>query len=71
LTGGQVTLDMDTQEERSNQINESRPRIQRKLAVVKAHTDELNLHQAWIAEMDSGRDGAISIWHKWEQSQTS
>ena len=45
LTGGQVTLDMDTRDD-SAQANQARRQIKRKLPIVSAHPDELDLYQA-------------------------
>jgi ribonuclease HI/DNA polymerase-3 subunit epsilon len=66
LTGGQVTLDMDSRDE-SPQANHARKQIKRQLTVVTAHPEELALHHAWLAEMDGGKQGPVSVWHKLEQ----
>lgn len=66
LTGGQVTLDMDSRDE-SPQAHQARRQVKRKLTIVAAHDDELDLHQAWLNEMDGGKQGPISVWHKLQQ----
>ncbi len=47
LTGGQVTLDMDNQEE--SQVNKAKRKlIKRSLVVVHANEEELALHDEWL-----------------------
>jgi len=69
LTGGQVTLDMDSSEENDANVSQTRKLVKRSLPVVKAHDDELELHIAWLKQMDGGKGGPVSIWHKLETSQ--
>jgi len=64
MTGGQVTLDMEQAEDASGSIAQSQTRIRRKLTVIKAHAEELVLHDAWMAKLDGGKDGPISVWSK-------
>ncbi len=71
LTGGQVKLDMDSSEENDANATQTRQLVKRSLPVVTAHADELELHQAWLKQMDGGKGGPVSIWHKLEQSQES
>ena len=66
LTGGQVTLDMDSSEE-NNTTAAQRKLIKRNLPIVQASATELGLHQEWLQTLDGGKDGPISIWHKLEQ----
>ncbi len=66
LTGGQVTLDMETRDD-SPQAGQARRQIKRKLPIIAAHPDELDRHQAWLAEIDGGKQGPVSVWHKLEQ----
>lgn len=71
LTGGQVTLDMDSSDDHHANATQARQIVPRKLAVVKAHADELELHQTWLKQLDGGKGGPVSIWHKLEQPQDS
>ncbi len=71
LTGGQVTLDMDSSEENNADATLARKLVKRSLPVVKAHDDELELHSAWLQQLDGGKGGPVSIWHKLEQKQDS
>jgi ribonuclease HI/DNA polymerase-3 subunit epsilon len=66
LTGGQVTLDMDSSEE-NNTTAAQRKLIKRNLPIVQASATELGLHQEWLQTLDGGKDGPVSIWHKLEQ----
>ncbi len=69
LTGGQVKLDMDSSEENDANTSQARKLVKRSLSVVKAHDDELELHNAWLKQMDGGKGGPVSIWHKLETTQ--
>ena len=71
LTGGQVKLDMDSSEDNNANAAQAGKSVKRSLPVVKAHDDELELHSAWLQQMDGGKGGPISIWHKLEQTQDS
>lgn len=71
LTGGQVKLDMDSSEENDANATQARKLVKRSLPIVKAHENELELHNAWLQQMDGGKGGPVSIWHKLEQKQDS
>lgn len=71
LTGGQVTLDMDSSEDNQANATQARQSVKRSIPVVLAHDDELELHQAWMKQLDGGKGGPVSIWHKLEQQQDS
>lgn len=71
LTGGQVKLDMDSSEENNANATQARKFVKRNLPVVKAHDDELELHNAWMQQLDGGKGGPVSIWHKLEPQQDS
>jgi ribonuclease HI/DNA polymerase-3 subunit epsilon len=66
LTGGQVTLDMDSSEE-NNTTAAQRKLIKRQLPIVQANDVELELHQDWLQKLDGGKDGSVSIWLKLQQ----
>jgi ribonuclease HI/DNA polymerase-3 subunit epsilon len=61
LTGGQVTLDMDSSEE-NNTTAVQRKLIKRNLLIVQASAPELELHQEWMQTLDGGKSGPVSIW---------
>ncbi|MBC7750929.1 MAG: DNA polymerase III subunit epsilon [Candidatus Saccharibacteria bacterium] len=67
LTGGQVTLDMDSSDDNHVNAAQAGKFVKRSLSVVLAHDDELELHRAWLQQLDGGKGGAVSIWHKIEQ----
>jgi ribonuclease HI/DNA polymerase-3 subunit epsilon len=69
LTGGQVKLDMDSSEDNQASSNQARKLVKRNIPVITAHKDELELHQQWMQQLDGGKGGPISIWHKFEQKQ--
>ena len=69
LTGGQVKLDMDSSEDNQAGSNQARKLVKRNIPVITAHTDELELHQQWMQQLDGGKGGPVSIWHKLEQKQ--
>lgn len=71
LTGGQVTLDMDSSEDNHAHASQTRKHIKRTLPVIHAHENELELHKAWLQQLDGGKGGPVSIWHKLDQSQDS
>lgn len=64
MTGGQVTLDMGSQNPSGDGSHQHQILARRPLPVVAAHPEEAQAHQAWLDQIEQSKGASQTLWRK-------
>lgn len=64
MTGGQVTLDMQQDDQADGQPKRHRLFSQPRLAVIHANENDVSRHEQWLDQLDRGQTPPVSIWRQ-------